>query len=122
MWYPLLVKNAKFTAMAAERWNSVQTALTSVSSNITQMAAKIRLSESCNYGMWQVDTKSENIRGDEYGISGGNVIYCGYCGDEGMSFDQAILTLQSNFNARISGMSYVKNQNWPSKSVTTVRR
>ena len=122
MWYPLLVKNAKFTAKAAERWNSVQTALTSVSSNITQMAAKIRLSESCNYGMWQVDTKSENIRGDEYGISGGNVIYCGYCGDEGMSFDQAILTLQSNFNARISGMSYVKNQNWPSKSVTTVRR
>ena len=120
MWYPMLVKEATFKAKAAERWNAVQGALAQVSANIPKTAEKIRKSEACNYAMWQVDTKSENIRGNRYGISGGDVKYCGYCGDETMTFDQAVQTLKSNFDKRISGMSYVSNQNWPSKSVSTV--
>lgn len=121
MWYPMLVKDATFKAKAAERWNAVQGALAQVSANIPKTAEKIRKSEACNYAMWQVDVKSDNIRGNRYGISGGDVKYCGFCGDEGMTFDQAVQALQSNFNSRISGMSYVTNQNWPSKNVSTVR-
>ena len=121
MWYPMLVKDATFKAKAAERWNAVQGALAQVSANIPKTAEKIRKSEACNYAMWQVDTKSENIRGNRYGISGGDVKYCGYCGDETMTFDQAVQTLKSNFDKRISGMSYVSSQSWPSKSVSTVR-
>jgi hypothetical protein len=121
MWYPLLVKDATFKAKAKERWTAVQGALAQVAASIPQMAEKIRKSEARNNEMWQVDTKSENIRGNRYGISGGDVKYCGYCGDEAMSFDQAVQTLQGNLEKRISGMSYVTNQKWPSKSVSTVR-
>ena len=122
MWYPLLVKDGTFKDTAAERWNEVQTALNTVASDITKTAAKIKLSEECNYAMWPVDTKSENIRGNRYGISGGNVTYCGYCGDEEMSFEQAVQTLKTNFTNRISGMSYVRQKSWPTKSVTTTTR
>lgn len=121
MWYPLLVKNQKFKDLAAERWNKVKNALNSVSVRISNTADYIRKSEACNYSMWPVDIKSENIRGNVYGISGGNVVYCGYCGDEAMTFDEAVAELKKNFEKRISGMSYVSNKQWPSKSVEVIR-
>ena len=68
--------------------------------------------------MWPVDKKGLFGIGERYtnyGIGGG------YCGDEGMGFEEAVSELQSNLRERISGMNYVSTKTWPSKSITTKR-
>ena len=117
-WYPMLVKDATFKALAAERWNAVKGAIQSyVSSKIPAMKTKIATSEAVNNNMWPVDAKSNswlNIgpRYSNYGIGGG------YCGDEGKTFEDAVNTMISTLGTRISGMNYVSNQSWPSISYT----
>ena len=117
-WYPMLVKDATFKALAAERWNAVKGAIQSyVSSKIPAMKTKIATSEAVNNNMWPVDAKSSswfNIgpRYSNYGIGGG------YCGDEGKTFEDAVNTMISTLGTRISGMNYVSNQSWPSISYT----
>ena len=111
MWYPMLVKDATFKNLAAERWNAVKGALqTFVSNEIPQIQAKIAESEKVNNEMWPITVSSW---GNTFGMGGGK------CGDESYDFSKAISTLQSNLNTRINGMSYVSNKNWPSKSYTT---
>lgn len=112
-WYPMLVKDATFKALAAERWNAVKGALLSyANSDIAAVKNKIAASEAVNHSMWPVDEKSGWItkRYSTYGIGGG------YCGDEGMTFEEAVNTLISTLVTRINGMSYVSNQSWPSIS------
>ena len=116
IWYPMLVNSSEFKNVAAERWNAVKGALqTYVSTQIPAMKAKIAASEAVNSSMWAIDTKSSPKRSSAYGIGStflGQTFSCGYCGDEGMTFDKAIETLQSTLNSRINGMDFVTNKNW----------
>ncbi len=119
IWYPMLVKNAEFKTLAAERWNTVKGALEAYASTISATAETIKTSEELNNVMWPVDSKGSffnNPRYTNYGIGGG------YCGDEGMSFDKAISNLESLLNQRINGMNYVSTKIWPSKSYSTRSR
>ncbi|MDO4758435.1 MAG: CotH kinase family protein [Rikenellaceae bacterium] len=109
IWYPMLVKNADFTAMAAERWNTVKASLQArILTHIDQMKAQLAKSAAENSAMWPVDSKSGWIgaRYSTYGIGGG------YCGDEGMTFENAVNQLKTTISTRIEGMSYVSNKNW----------
>lgn len=112
LWYPMLVKNASFTQLAADRWNAVKGAIQAyVEAEIPKLQASIAKSESENSKMWPVDSGSSSWsskRYSTYGIGGG------FCGDEGKSFSDAVSAMQSTLNTRISGMSYVSNKNWPS--------
>lgn len=112
IWYPMLVKNAEFKALAAQRWNAVKGALEAyVNNEIPKVQAAIAKSEAENWKMWPVDSGSSSWnskRYSTYGIGGG------FCGDEGKSFSDAVSTMQKTLTTRISGMSYVSNQSWPS--------
>lgn len=110
MWYPLLVKNADFKAMAAERWNAVKGAIGAYADiQIPAMAAKIKKSESENWSMWPLESgsKAGQNRWSTYDVGGG------FKGDEAMTFDNAVSTLTSTINTRINGMSYVSSKTWP---------
>ena len=111
MWYPMLVKNADFKAMAAERWNAVKGAIGAYADmQIPAMAAKIKKSEAENWSMWPLESGSRagQNRWSTYDVGGG------FKGDEAMTFDNAVTTLTNNINTRINGMNYVSNKNWPS--------
>lgn len=114
LWYPMLVKSSQFKDLAAERWNAVSGAVQAyVSVEIPKVKAAIATSEAENNKMWPVDSKSGWMgpRYNTYGIGGG------YCGDEDKSFNDAVSTMQTTLNSRISGMnSFVSGKNWPSKS------
>ena len=107
----MLVKDATFKALAAERWNAVKGAVQAyVDTQIPIMEAQIAASEAENNKMWPVDSGSSawgSKRYSTYGIGGG------FCGDEAKSFSGAVDAMQSTLNSRISGMSYVSDQNWP---------
>ena len=111
MWYPMLVKNADFKAMAAERWNAVKGAIGAyVDMQIPEMAANIKKSEAENWSMWPLESGSRagQNRWSTYDVGGG------FKGDEAMTFDNAVTTLTNNIITRINGMNYVSNKNWPS--------
>lgn len=118
IWYPMLVKSSTFKDLAAERWNAVKGALQAyVDTQIPIIQTSIAKSESENSKMWPVDSASNSGTGmsawstkrySTYGIGGG------FCGDEGKSFSDAVSTMQKTLTTRISGMSYVSNQSWPS--------
>ena len=113
MWYPMLVKNADFKSMAAERWDAVKGLISAYAdSQIPLMAARIKKSEAENWSMWKLESGSSAARSryNTYNIGGG------FKGDEAMTFDNAVSTLSSNLNKRISGMSYVSSKTWPSVS------
>ena len=118
-----MTQDDEFTALAADRWNKVSGAIQGfVDGEIPLIQAKIAKSEAENNAMWPVDAKgdaSSKRRGTLYGIGGGWTTTAGYCSDEGMTFEKAVQTLQTTLSNRISGMSYVSNQNWPSISVNS---
>lgn len=114
MWYPMLVKDATFKNLAAERWNAVKGALqTFVSVEIPQIQAKIAESDKVNSEMWPISIASSNYSTNVFGMGGGK------CGDESYTLDKAVETLISTLNTRINGMNYVSNKNWPSISYST---
>lgn len=110
MWYPMLVKDAEFKNLAAERWGTVKGAVLNYVNTITTTAATIAVSEALNNAMWPVDSKSGLVppRYSAYGIGGG------YCGDEGYDFNKAVETLTGTLKTRINGMDYVTSKTWPS--------
>ena len=111
IWYPMLVKDSYFTVLAAQRWDAVKAAVQAyVTNEIPRLKSAIELSESVNSAMWPVDEKGGMMppRYNMFGIGGG------HCGDEGMTFDKAVSTLQATLTTRISGMDYVSRQDWPS--------
>ena len=118
MWYPMLVKDAEFKNLAAERWGKVKGALQAYVSTIQTTATAIKASEAINNAMWPVDSKDNPSRSEDYGIGGSyyssTFTKCGYCGDEAMTFDNAISNLQTMLNTRINGMDYVTSKTWPS--------
>ena len=110
MWYPMLVKDATFKNVAAERWNMVKGAISAYAdTQIPVMAAKIKKSETENWSMWPLESGSRagQNRWSTYDVGGG------FKGDEAMTFDNAVSTLTNNLNTRINGMSYVTNKSWP---------
>ena len=118
MWYPMLVKDATFKAKAAERWNAVKGALSAYVATLPQLAEKLKLSETENWSMWQLDSNNNKKRTSMYSI--GNVLSgssAGYCGDEALGFEAAVEQLQDNLNTRINGMDYVSNQTWPNITI-----
>lgn len=112
IWYPMLVKNATFKALAAERWNAVKGAIQAyVDAEIPRVQAAIAKSEAENNKMWPVDSGTSawgSKRYSTYGIGGG------FCGDEAKSFSDAVSTMQKTLTTRISGMDFVSTQTWPS--------
>lgn len=112
IWYPMLVKNATFKALAAERWNAVKGAIQAyVDTEIPRVQAAIAKSEAENNKMWPVDSGTSawgSKRYSTYGIGGG------FCGDEAKSFSDAVSTMQKTLTTRISGMNFVSTQTWPS--------
>lgn len=112
VWYPMLVKDATFKALAAERWGQVKNMLLSYVETIPAKAAAMKTSEALNNAMWPVDSKG-GLFGDRYSYFG---IGGGYCGDEGYAYDKAVETLVSTLKTRINGMSYVTSQSWPTVS------
>lgn len=114
VWYPMLVKDASFKALAAERWGQVKSALLSYVETIPAKAAAMKTSEALNNAMWPVDAKSGWL-GDRYSYFG---IGGGYCGDEGYSYEKAVETMVTTLKTRINGMNYVTNQSWPTVSYT----
>ena len=124
LWYPMLVKNAEFKALAAQRWNAVKDALQAYAGTIPTLAQKIAKSADVNDDIWFLDNKSmnSNHRGTLYGIGGSysqSLATRGYCGDEAMKFEAACENLMNMLNNRINGMSYVSSQTWPSKSYSS---
>ena len=115
VWYPMLVKDASFKALAAERWGQVKSALLSYVETIPAKAAAMKTSEALNNAMWPVDTKGSFGLGERYSAYG---IGGGYCGDEGYSYEKAVETLVTTLKTRINGMNYVTNQSWPTVSYT----
>ena len=115
LWYPMLVKDASFKALAAERWGQVKSALLSYVETIPAKAAAMKTSEALNNAMWPVDTKGSFGLGERYSAYG---IGGGYCGDEGYSYEKAVETLVTTLKTRINGMNYVVNQSWPTVSYT----
>lgn len=116
MWYTLLTKDATFKSMAAQRWNSVKGALQGYASSIPSMRTpELIKSEALNAQMWPLDSKNSPKRSSWYKIGSsflGQTFSCGYCGDEAMSFEDAVNTLSTTLTTRINGMSYISNQSW----------
>ena len=119
IWYTFLTQdNTTFNTLAAQRWNGVVSAIQGfVNNDIPAIKSKIAKSEAENNAMWPVDAKDDSSskrRGSLYGIGGWwSTSSAGYCGDEGLTFDEAVSTLQNTLNTRISGMNtYVNNKSW----------
>ena len=115
LWYPMLVKNTEFAALAAERWDAVNEAVSAYIETLGTLQTSLAKSEALNNAMWPVDEKG-TLASPRYTIFG---IGGGHCGDEGMSFAEAVSKLQSTLRSRVSGMNdYVLNKKWPSVSYT----
>ena len=115
LWYPMLVKNTEFAALAAERWDAVNEAVSAYIETLGTLQTSLAKSEALNNAMWPVDEKG-TLTSPRYTIFG---IGGGHCGDEGMSFADAVSKLQSTLRSRVSGMNdYVLNKKWPSVSYT----
>lgn len=112
MWYSYLMKSSEFKALAAERWQAVRGNVAAYAGKIAALEEELRKSEEENWKMWQVDAKDSpsdknKRRAKLYGIGLtwlGTEGTCGYCGDEAMTFKQAVDNIASNLQERINGM------------------
>ena len=109
MWYPLLIKDPTFTAMAAERWDEISGVLAAYADEIDRMRTYLATSWKCNNAMWPACYSDKCDR--QYQTSSG------FCGDEYMdTFDEVLTAFYNAYMKRLNGMnSFVSNQNWPVK-------
>ena len=108
MWYPMLIKDATFTQMAADRWNKMSGVLAAYASEIYATRDLIAVSWEYNNAMWPAyygDGKYDR----QYHITNG------MCGDEKLkTFDEVCQALYTAYTSRLNGMnSFVKSKNWP---------
>lgn len=104
IWYPRLMQDSQFKAVAAERWAAVQSQLSQLLSHIDEVKAQIAKSAAENEKMWPLDSGKSawgSQRYSKYGIGGG------FCGDESQTFDNAVSTLKSTIQTRINGLNSV---------------
>lgn len=92
MWYPLLFRDAAFRQAVQTRWPAIYSVLQTLEPWIGELADKNRLSDSYNYAMWPQIAKKQS------GLSAFN-------GDEDMSFDEAVASLQKVFTDRLTWMN-----------------
>lgn len=107
MWYPLLIKDATFKDMAAERWAAISDALLAYASEIDRMRTYLAASWECNHSMWPLHHGTYSDR--DYQTSSG------FCGDEELtSFDAVMTAFRNAYVARYNGMNtFVPNKEWP---------
>lgn len=124
IWYPMLVKNANFKTLLADRWTNVKDALLGYVTSLDVTQTYLKDSWETNATMWPLDTKNSPYRGAKFGIGwtgfSENTSGAGFCGDEGMEYDAAFDKLQTTLNNRIDGMTQyiVTNPTWPSITYT----
>ena len=111
MWYPMLIKDATFTQMAADRWSQMSGVLAAYAAEINATRDLIAVSWEYNNAMWPAyygDGKYDR----QYHITNG------MCGDEKLkTFDEVCQALYTAYMSRLSGMnSFVKAKNWPASS------
>lgn len=107
MWYPLLIKDATFKDMAAERWAAISDALLAYASEIDRMRTYLAASWECNHSMWPLHHGTYSDR--DYQTSSG------FCGDEELtSFDAVMTAFRNAYVARYNGMNtFVPKKEWP---------
>lgn len=107
MWYPLLIKDATFKDMAAERWAAISDALLAYASEIDRMRTYLAASWECNHSMWPLHHGTYSDR--DYQTSSG------FCGDEELtSFDAVMTAFRNAYVARYNGMNtFVPYKEWP---------
>ena len=116
LWYPMLVKDATFKSVLAERWSAVSGELAAYADELIKGTAKeIAVSWEYNNSIWPA-YHAANGRSEATGT-----IACR--GDELMtSWDEVYTNLYKVYMERIDGMnSYVNGQTWPSWSINTSR-
>ena len=116
MWYPMLVKDATFKNLLAERWNAISGILSACAYElVVATGEKIALSWEYNNAVWPAYYSSNCDR--QAAFSGG------FCGDELMTdFEDIYMGLYGAYMDRLDGMdSFVSNKNWPSWSIQVKR-
>ena len=116
MWYPMLVKDATFKNVLAERWDAISGELSALAYElVVETGKKIALSWEYNNAVWPAYYSSNCDR--QAAFSGG------FCGDELLSdFEDIYEALYGAYMDRLDGMnSFVINKNWPSWSIQVKR-
>jgi hypothetical protein len=108
MWYPLLIKDHTFTAMAAERWNEISGVLADYAAEIDRMGTYLAASWEYNNAMWPACYSEDNCDRHYQTTSG-------FCGDEYLkTFKEVIDAFHTAYMARLNGMNtFVSGQTWP---------
>jgi hypothetical protein len=117
LWYPMLVKDATFKNVLAERWSAISGELSDYAEELIKgTAEEIALSWEYNNSIWPAYYSSSCDR--QAAFSGG------FCGDELMTdFEDIYKNLYAVYMERLSGMnSFVGNKTWPSWSIKTASK
>ena len=117
LWYPMLVKDATFKNVLAERWSAISGELSDYAEELIMgTAEEIALSWEYNNSIWPAYYSSSCDR--QAAFSGG------FCGDELMTdFEDIYKNLYAVYMERLSGMNkFVGNKTWPSWSIKTASK
>ena len=116
MWYPMLVKDATFKNVLAERWSAISGELSAIAYDLVmETGKKIAVSWEYNNAMWPAYYSSSCDR--QAAFSGG------FCGDELLTnFEDIYEGLYGAYMDRLNGMNtFVNKKNWPSWSISVKR-
>lgn len=116
MWYPMLVKDATFKNVLAERWSAISGILSAYAYElVVETGREIALSWEYNNAVWPAYYSSNCDR--QAAFSGG------FCGDELLTeFEDIYMGLYDAYMDRLAGMdSFVNAKNWPSWSIQVKR-
>jgi hypothetical protein len=107
MWYPLLIKDPTFTAMAAERWNEISGVLADYAAEIDRMGTYLAASWEYNNAMWPACYSEDNCDRHYQTTSG-------FCGDEYLeSFGAVITAFKTAYMARLNGINgFISKKEW----------
>ena len=118
LWYPMLVKDATFKNVLADRWSAISGELSDYAEELIMgTAEEIALSWEYNNSIWPAYYSSSCDR--QAAFSGG------FCGDELMTdFEDIYKNLYAVYMERLSGMNefVVDQPKWPSWSIKTASK
>lgn len=95
MWYPLLFRDPDFRKAVQTRWGQMYATLSGITAYIETMGQINSVSESYNFSMWPVMSDERDSVGWIYD----------YCGDEYMSWEEAIANMKSVYQSRLATMN-----------------
>ena len=108
-WYPMLITDANFKALATERWARIKPYLATYANEILVQGERIALSWEYNNAIWPA-----------YDCEAWRTSWCdgGFCGDELFStYEEVYQGMYEAYNKRLSGMDFVTNQDWPTWTI-----